>query len=412
MGKKVMLTSILVLIAICCSAQKAKVSKPDPTTVRIEGYLPSIPDGTRIDCSKSYHRAYCYLRISETTIQNGRFSFDIDAKDDTSTDEYLLHFTDGGKSIHVYASPGTVTRIKVNKKNKSVWEVESKNSLQLEENKYNALWRELETAKKDHESRIEAIEDRYRDAKAIEKPEITKQKWQERRKWKSIDSAFVEKAIAFMSTKEYSPVYARYLCELTRCSSFARINKPMLAKARPLLNKVPLEEFRSEYSYIGKAKKTLCPNEDYMKVGDYMRDYVLLDHDGNEHHLYDFNDNGKFLMVEFNSRSSEKCMDKRPTELLNMIHSQYGDKIDLVFVNLDSPNDWANEGKNPEKWGHDLWPEWNAPKNHIDIIHNYDVMGPTYAFFTPDGRLMRSANYSGLYPTIKEILPFVEFHDF
>lgn len=407
-----MITSILVLIAICCSAQKAKAGKPDPTIVRIEGYLPSLPDGTTINCCKAYRHAYCYTPISDITIQNGRFCIDIDAKENNGTEEYLLHCNGNAKAIHIYASPGTVTRIKANKKDRSVWEIESKNPLQIEENKYQALWRELDAAKKDYDTRVEAIEDRYREAKASEKADITKEKWAERRKWKSIDSAFVEKAVAFMSTKEYSPVYARYLCDLTRCSSFARINKPLLAKARPLLNKVPLEEFRNEFNYIGRAKKTLCPNEDYMKVGDYMKDFAFFDHDGNEHHLYDYNDNGKFLMVEFNSRTSEACMDRRPTELLNMLHSQYGDKIDLVFVNLDTPSDWANEGKNPEKWGHDQWPEWNATKNNIDIIHNYDVMGPTYAFFTPDGRLMRSANYSGLQPTIKEILPFVKISGF
>ena len=130
------------------------------------------------------------------------------------------------------------------------------------------------------------------------------------------------------------------------------------------------------------------PKFERIRIGEKLHDFVLYDHQDKEHHLTEFNGNGKFLLLEFNSRTCVPCVEHRPIEVLNNLYKNHSDKGDMLMVNCDDPYFWNIECKDPNKYGRDPWHEWNDKKGAEDIMQRYGLTGPAYFFVSPDGTIL------------------------
>ena len=158
-------------------------------------------------------------------------------------------------------------------------------------------------------------------------------------------------------------------------------------RAAKLLAKVPKDAPYDESIY--DAKRFLVPKYEPIKIGEKLHDFVLYDHQDKEHHLTEFNGNGKFLLLEFNSRTCAPCVKHRPNEVLNNLYKNHSDKVDMLMVNCDAKYYWDIECKDPNKYGRDPWHEWNDKKNAQDIMQRYgSETGPCYFFVSPDGTIL------------------------
>ncbi len=133
----------------------------------------------------------------------------------------------------------------------------------------------------------------------------------------------------------------------------------------------------------------LPPKYEPIKIGEKLHDFVLYDHQDKEHHLTEFNGNGKYLLLEFNSRTCIPCMEHRQNDALNALYKNHSDKVDMLMVNCDAKYFWNIECKDPNKYGRDPWHEWNDKKDAEDIMQRYGTeSGPSYFFVDKDGTIL------------------------
>ena len=141
--------------------------------------------------------------------------------------------------------------------------------------------------------------------------------------------------------------------------------------------------------FILLAKKNLLPQYEAIKIGEKLHDFVLYDHQDNEHHLTEFNGNGKYLLLEFNTRTFAPNVERRQNETLNALYKYHSDKVDMLLVNCDSKYDWDIECEDPNKYGRDPWHEWNDKNNAEEIKQRYGTeTGPSYFFVDKDGTIL------------------------
>ena len=208
------------------------------------------------------------------------------------------------------------------------------------------------------------------------------------KKVKESDSLYVEYMVDFMKTRKYSSVFAKELNNLSRYFLEGR-NKSLRGKAAKLLAIVPEEEEKNDGFIIDAKKYLVLPKYEPIKIGEKLHDFVLYDHQDKEHHLTEFNGNGKFLLLEFNSRTCKGCMEHRQNDALNALYKNHSDKVDMLMVNCDAQYYWDIECKDPNKYGRDPWHEWNDKKNAEDIMKRYGTeTGPCYFFVSPDGTIL------------------------
>ena len=369
--KQSFITFMLLLTAICSWAQKSKASDEKPIApVIVEGTLEGVPDGTVIMVQERKGGTKSYFREIEggiDTLRNGKFRIVYTPMN--QVDEYMLTVEKSPRYLLIYVSPGskaTITGVGVHP---SHWYVKSDNPKQIEANEYRA----------------------YLDEKL---PRYWDLKEKRDRSTVEAESLYVEYMIEFMKDRKYSSVFASNLCTLSLMILEGKNkNKGIKEKAVKLLALVPKDEERRDQN-IYDARKRLLPKYDPIKIGEKLHDFVLYDHQGKVHHLTEFNGNGKFLLLEFNSRTCVPCVEHRPNAVLNNLYKNHSDKVDMLMVNCDPPYYWDIECKDPNKYGRDPWHEWNDKKGAEDIKQRYGTeTGPSYFFVSPDGTILGRISY-------------------
>ena len=369
--KKSFITFMLLLTAICSWAQKSKAS--DEKTIApiiVEGTLEGVPDGTVIMVQERKGGTKSFFREIEEgidTLRNGIFRIVYTPMN--QVDEYMLTVEKSPRYLHIYVSPGskaTITGVGVHP---SHWYAKSDNPKQIEANEYRAY--------------LDEKLPRYRDL-------------QEKRDRSTVEaeSLYVEYMIEFMKDRKYSSVFASNLCTLSLMILEGKNkNKGIKEKAVKLLAIVPKDEEQRDQN-IYDAKKRLLPKYSPIKIGEKLHDFVLYDHQDKVHHLTEFNGNGKYLLLEFNSRTCVPCVEHRPNAVLNNLYKNHSDKVDMLMVNCDPPYYWDIECKDPNKYGRDPWHEWNDKKGAEDIKQRYGTeTGPSYFFVSPDGTILGRISY-------------------
>ena len=364
--KKSFITFMLLLTAICSWAQESKASgEKTIAPIIIEGTLEDVPDGTVISIAERKGGTNGYSRMDGEgidTLRNGKFRIVYTPRN--QVDEYMMTVEKSPRYLHVYVSPGskcTITGIGVHPAN---WYVKSDNPKQIEENEYRA----------------------YLDEKI---PGYWDLKERKDKSSEEAESLYVEYMIEFMQNRKYSSVFAKHIHTLS-LMILKGINKKngIKEKAVKLLAIVPKDEERRDAN-IYDAKKWLLPKYETIKIGEKLQDFVLYDHHGKVHHLTEFNGNGKYLLLEINSRTCKGCMEHRQYDALNNLYKNHSDKVDMLMVNCDPPYYWDIECKDPNKYGRDPWHEWNGKDVREDIMQRYgSESGPCYFFVDKDGTIL------------------------
>ena len=377
MMKKTIIVMLLMLIAVSGWAQESKASDEKPLApVIVEGNVERVPDGTVIIlCQFTSQHLSPLGPQAKDTIRNGKFRIVLPLE---KKYEVFCLWTPNlrGGFTYVYASPGTTTTVTGSGIRYENWYVKNDNPIQKEANEYRAYLDEKIPGYYDLRRRKDWIDEDDDEYGLV------------MRKWKEADSLFVERMTEFMQDREYSPVFDTYIHGISRRILFSR-NKVQREKAAKLLAKAPKVENAWDNEYIYEARRDLMPKFEPIKIGEKLHDFVLYDHQDKEHHLTEFNGNGKFLLLEFNSRTCKGCMEHRQYDALNSLFKNYSDKVDMLMVNCDSQYYWDIECKNPNKYGRDPWNEWNDKKNAEDIMKRYgSESGPCYFFVSPDGTIL------------------------
>ena len=377
---------LLMLIVVSGWAQESKAS--DEKTIApiiVEGTLENVPDGTAIKIQERYGKTMGYFSVEKEgidTLRSGKFRivYHQNAYNPRkNVDEYLITARYNGANLtghlELYASPGTkatVTGVGTNLMN---WYAKSDNPKQIEANEYHAYFDE----------KLPGYWELIRRYKLSD--EVDDDYYYVKKKVKESDSLYVEYMVDFMKDRKYSSVFAKALSSLSRYFLEGR-NKSLRGKAAKLLSIVPEDEEKNDGFIIDAKKLLVLPKYEPIKIGEKLHDFVLYDHQDKEHHLTEFNGNGKFLLLEFNSRTCVPCMKHRPNEVLNNLYKNHSDKVDMLMVNNDDPYFWDIECKDPNKYGRDPWHEWNDKKGSEDIMQRYGLTGPAYFFVDKDGTIL------------------------
>ena len=384
MMRKIITSLLIMLIAVSGWAQESKAS--DEKTIApiiVEGTLERVPEGSVIMVSERRGGFCNYTRKTGEgldTLRNGKFRIVYNPQE--RVDEYLMTAMYNGAALscafHFYASPGTratITGVGTNLKN---WSAKSDNPKQIEANEYRAYLDEKLPGYWDLKRRNDWVNEEDDDYDSVKK------------RVREADSLYVECMIDFMKDRKFSSVYAKNVYDIALMIFGGKNkNKGIREKAAKLLEIAPKVENKSEDEYIYEAKRHLVPKYEPIKIGEKLHDFVLYDHQDKEHHLTEFNGNGKFLLLEFNSRTCKGCMEHRQYDALNSLFKNHSDKVDMLMVNCDSQYYWDIECKDPNKYGRDPWNEWNDKKNAEDVMQRYgSESGPCYFFVSPDGIIL------------------------
>ncbi len=384
--KSIILLICFVSASIGGWAQESKTEKKDSLPpIVIEGTLERMPEDTEIWIWKRSGKTITYNSgitcnngVAKDSLRNGKFRIVFTPRD--NNDEYRVSAKYGASfsrhGLYFYASPGTTTTITGVGVHEENWYVKNDNPRQIEANEYRAYLDEKIPGYWDLKRRNDWISEDDDDYYSVKK------------KVKKADSLYVERMTEFMQDREYSPVFEKYIFQISRYILFSR-NKAQREKAAKLLAKTPKVENRWDNEFIYEARRDLMPKFERLKIGDKLHDFVLYDHQDKEHHLTEFNGNGKFLLLEFNSRTCVPCVEHRPIEVLNNLYKNHSDKVDMLMVNCDAPYFWNIECKDPNKYGRDPWHEWNDKKGAEDIMQRYGSQtGPCFFFVSPDGTIL------------------------
>ena len=379
MMKKTIIVMLLMLTAVSGWAQESKNEKKDSIPpIIVEGTLERVPEGTVVMVGGRMGGFCSYGPNQGDTLRNGKFR--IIYTPESPTDEYLMTAMYNGAQLRhyfmFYASPGTKATIKGEGIHPANWYAKSDNPKQIEANEYRAYLDEKLPGYWDLQRRNDWVNEEDDDYYSVKK------------KVREADSLYVEYMIEFMKDRKYSSVFAKELHSLSLYILEGR-NKNMgiRERAAKLLAKVPKDAPYDESIY--DAKRFLVPKYEPIKIGEKLHDFVLYDHLDKEHHLTEFNGNGKYLLLEFNSRTCKGCMEHRQYDALNSLFKNHSDKVDMLMVNCDSQYYWDIECKDPNKYGRDPWNEWNDKKNAEDVMQRYgSESGPCYFFVSPDGTIL------------------------
>ena len=372
---------LLMLFAIAGWAQESKNEKKDSIPpIIVEGTLERVPDGTVVMVGGRMGGSCSYGPNQGDTLRNGKFR--IIYTPESPTDEYMMTAMYNGAQLRhyfmFYASPGTKATIKGEGIHPANWYAKSDNPKQIEANEYRAYLDEKIPGYWDLKRRDDWVTEEDDDYYSVKK------------KVREADSLYVECLIEFMKDRKYSSVFAYNLNQVAGYIREGR-NKSMgiRERAAKLLEKAPKVENRWENEYIYDAKRFLKPKYEPIKIGEKLHDFVLYNHQDKEHHLTEFNGNGKYLLLEFNSRTCTGCMEHRQIDALNALYKNHSDKVDMLMVNCDHPYYWDIECKDPNKYGRDPWNEWNDKKGSEDIMQRYGTeSGPSYFFVDKDGTIL------------------------
>jgi len=373
--KSIILLICFVSASISGWAQESKTSdEKSLAPIVIEGNVERVPDGTVIWLGARKGGSMGSGSLAKDSVINGKFRIKCTPKN--AEDDYSLYSVGFGHSLDFFATSGTTTTVTGVGVDYENWYAKNDNPLQKEANEYRAYL----------DAKVPGYYDIRRRSDWIDRDDD--EYYIVRKKRKQADSLFVEHMTEYMQDKKFSPVFAHYLFKISRRILLSK-NKVQRKKAAKLLEIAPKVENRFDDEYVYEARRDLMPKFERIKIGEKLHDFVLYDHQDKEHHLTEFNGNGKFLLLEFNSRTCVPCVGHRPIEVLNNLYKNHSDKVDMLMVNCDAPYFWNIECKDPNKYGRDPWHEWNDKKGAEDIMQRYGSQtGPCFFFVSPDGTIL------------------------
>ena len=371
-----LLLMLLAVVSVWAQESKNGENKSLPPVI-VEGKVENVPDGTIIGLYIQ-NGPYITARLEKKdTIVGGKFRIAFTPK--YKNEEYSLGLENFVHGLVFYSTPGTTTIINGKGVDIEAWHVENDNPIQKEANKYRA-W--LDNNVPDYFD-IRKKKD-WMDPDDDEYPLVEKT-------YKKAHEQYAECMIKFMQDREFSPVFVKTLYRIA-IIAYLDSNIEIRDKARLLAEKIPSDSPDMQYTFVGQIKHFLYPQYSPISVGEKMTDFVLYDHQDKEHHLTEFNGNGKYLLLEFNSRTCKGCMEHRPIETLNNLYKKHSDKVDILMVNCDDLYFWNIECKDPNKYGRDPWNEWNDKKGCDEIMQRYrsskDNQSLGYYFVSPDGTIL------------------------
>lgn len=368
---------LLLMLIMSYSVWAQKTDSPNKKSLKpivIEGNVENVADGTIILLFNRNKPFMSYSYELSDTVKEGKFRIVHNPKNDD--EEYVLRIATNHYGLNFYASPGSTTKVMGKGADIESWRVINDNPMQKIANDYRA----------------------YLDLKVPDYYEIRKKRdWMDQdddeypNVLKAYDDAQVKYAecmLEYLSDKPFNSVLLKQLC-WAACHAYITNNENMKERIRQLLPKIPADCSDDEGTDLADIKHFIVSKPKSLTIGDKMVDFLLYDHAGNEHHLTEFNDNGKYLLLEFNSRTCQGCMEHRQYDALNGLYNNHSDKVDIVMVNCDEPYFWKLQCKNAKKWGRDPWNEWNDMKSCDDVKQRYgSISGPSYFFISPDGTIL------------------------
>lgn len=391
--RKAVLSMFILLSAICSKAQRNPMmdrSHPDiPDSGRcvIEGYVTSVPDGTIVNFW--FDRNGDYLGEVADTIVGGKFCFE---RNVDKWARYFITLGDDKEELALRAQPGVTLKITGNTQYCASWNVDVCDPWVEELNEYNNYKRtHLLTymALKDEEGDLinKFSRDFFLNASKEEKRKFSSQRDSVDNKLSSMAEEYVNAMYEFMKDRPYSNIYSQELWKIKEYV-LEEGKQELITKACNLCAKVPFDEVK-KYQDLFYGKRAL-------DVGDEMVDFTLFDHKGKEHHLTEFNGNGKYLLLEFCSKDSKRVRESRPNDVLNELYKKYSKNLDIVTVNCDFDDVWNNS-----KFPRDPWNEWNDHNNSTAVMMRYTVTFD-YVFLSPEGKVLGFGKHDNLKDKAKQ----------
>lgn len=371
--RKAVLSIFLLLCAIGSRAQDLGAQNNENTGIaQFEGNIKNVPDGTVVNFW--FPENGDYIGEPVTKINKGKFHFKRNIHENT---RYIITLGEDQKELPFLAALGT-TKITGDNADCSHWRVENENPTVIEE-----------TAYKDRRA---TISEEYR-----VKEETNKKKGKEQQEDIYAEEHFYFNCMyEFMKDRPYSTTYKNELRKLRSKIPF-QWNDPQKSeyemRLRELLLKVPFNEV-AEFQNIY--------TRNVLNVGDYLIDFKLYDHDGKEHHLEEFSNNNKYLLMEFCCKEDKEMMKTRPEDVLNDLYQNYSNNLDIVTINCDMKDAWMS-GKLPR----DKWNEWNDHKNSLAVMMEYSTIF-RYVFISPENKIIGFGKHEDLKDKVKQHFAFVK----
>ena len=389
---KIIITSLLALLTGSSHAQESKVAENQAfKPVVFEGNVTGVADSTivylsvRNGLSDSY--SGCTLDVGgQDTIIGGKFR--LMRYPQKENEQYYISVRYGKRGLNVYAYPGTTSTI-TGKMTRSMrihnWRVNNNHPLTKEDNAYKGYTKKIWNG---YDSLVNVVDQLPRGAEYDRISGI-------------LDSVYIARMYDFMKDREVNSVYIRRLLNVATYLIHSE-NQMLYDKLRKLYSRIPIDYAEDQFAV--HVKKLIYPEYLPLHAGEMITDFKLFDHDGKEHHLKEFCGNGKYLLMEINSRTCKGCVEHRPIKELNEIYNNYSDKVDMLLVNCDDYFFWQQECKDPKKWGRDPWHEWNDNQGSRLVMERYGgVSGPCFVFIDPDGKMLgRTDSMTGLVEEVKK----------
>lgn len=371
--RKVVFSILLMICAMSSKAQSLAAPSSENSGIAVfEGDIKNVPDGTVVNFWFPENGDYIGEAVAK--VVKGKFTF---KKKINENAKYLITLGEDQKELAFLAALGT-TKFTGDSADCSHWRVDNDNPMVVEENAFR--------------NRKKAIKEEYQKMvklKEMKGEDVSEDPLAE-------DRFYANSMFDFMKDRPYSPFYKKELIRLRFSSPFQR-NTPEKSefekKRRELCLKIPFSEVTEFWSLFGGR----VPN-----VGDKIKDFTLYDHDGKEHHLEEFGNNNKYLLMEFCSKEDKELMKSRPESVLEDLYKNYSNYLDIVTINCDVKEAWMS-GKLPR----DKWNEWNDYNNSLFVRMNYSTIF-RYVFISPENKIIGFGNSDDLKDKVKQHFAFVK----
>ncbi|MFK7924122.1 MAG: TlpA family protein disulfide reductase [Bacteroidia bacterium] len=131
--------------------------------------------------------------------------------------------------------------------------------------------------------------------------------------------------------------------------------------------------------------ETLLDKPQIPKEGAPMIDIVANDLDGQAHRLSDYQEKGKYLLLDFWSLACGPCIMAAPE--LRSLQNQYADKLNIVGLSMDTKFAWWQQASERDSI---TWANLSDLKGTFGgAAAQYGVKGlPTYIMIDPEGKVM------------------------
>lgn len=367
--KKTFIISLLVAMALSVQAQRE---------ITIEGTVTNVDDGIVMRLFLREGRAGKGIAVD--TIQNGKFHFKVEAKQELNNYMLMGHspkFPSWAREL--YLTPGSHAFIHGNNYKIQTWEVECDGKEQIEADNY------IKAAREEYNQMMDIlIEREYYWTLAASNTASEEERAKARQKTRDLVKPIYELQFAAdkkeMELMMSNPITSFWLMKLERLSSRtnAHADYPHRDMIVALYNRLPEEQRQSEQ---GQTIATNLFPPTKIKVGDDMADADLYDLEGNIHHLAELK--GKYILLDFWSSGCGPCIRSIPE--MGEIQEKYKDRLAIVSLSSDTERRWKEaSAKHPMTWYN-----WSDKKQASGLYLKYGVRGiPHYVLISPEGKVV------------------------